>query len=189
MLEISYHRDRESDIWNNFKSGDRDAFNLIYYRYAEILLNHAYKVTSDKPLAEDCLQELFVDLWSTRRNLTTPKSVKHYLLQSFRRRIVRKLKYRDKKLSFVGNVAKIKEDKNFAFSIETKLIVSEDKENLEQELRKRIDGLSDLQREVIYHRFFNELSIDEIAILMNLPKKSVYNALANGISALRKAFE
>ena len=187
-MEVFYHKNSESDIWNDFKGGDRDAFNLIYYHYAELLLNNAYKFTSDRALAEDCLQELFIDLWRTREKLATPLSIKFYLLQSLRRRIVRKLKYQHKHIFFVANLSEIKGISEYKFSIETKLINSEDKTHLNHKLKKLIDNLSNLQREVIYHRFYNELSMDQISQVMDIPKKSVYNAMSNGISALRKAF-
>jgi RNA polymerase sigma factor (sigma-70 family) len=78
---------------------------------------------------------------------------------------------------------------NFSFSIETHLIRAEEQVHQEKNLKQQLDKLSSVQREVIFHRFFGGLSIDDIAKMMELPKKSIYNALAKGISSLRKAFK
>lgn len=174
----------DSEIWNKFKSGDRQAFDRLYQSFAKSLLVYANKFTIDRQLAEDCLQELFIDLWRTRTRLATPKSVKYYLMWSYRRRIMAELNQRQKHL-FVEDPSKVISPKRLKFSVEI-LHQKDDQKN--NQLRNAIESLSSLQREVIYLRFYNGLSISEIASVIDVSKKSVYNAMAKAVVALRKSF-
>ena len=84
----------ESRLWVEFLEGSSDAFEHIYESYFDKLYNYGVHLCRDKTLVEDCIQELFLDLWNNRNNINLAKSVKYYLLKSLRRRIIRGLSKR-----------------------------------------------------------------------------------------------
>ena len=56
------------DLLRATASGDRAAFRLLYDRASPKLYGIALKICRDRPMAEDVLQEVFVDVWRKARN-------------------------------------------------------------------------------------------------------------------------
>jgi RNA polymerase sigma factor (sigma-70 family) len=51
---------------------------------------------------------------------------------------------------------------------------------------KMLEGLTPRQREAIFLRYFEEMSHDRIAGIMEMNKQSVYNLIHAGIAQLRE---
>src|SRR5690606_16061393 len=75
--------------WCAFKKGDKKAFSTIYKAHIHDLLNYGYKVTSDRKLIEDSIQDLFLELWQNRERLSETTSIRFYLFKALRYKIVR----------------------------------------------------------------------------------------------------
>ncbi len=43
--------------------GDREAFRALYDRYGRMVNAVAFRVVNDRQLAEECVQDVFVELW------------------------------------------------------------------------------------------------------------------------------
>jgi RNA polymerase sigma-70 factor (ECF subfamily) len=69
------------DLWRSFKEGDRDAFGELFRRHYTILVQYGAKLCPDRTVVEDCIQELFTELWQ-KKPAATVQSVKAYLLTS-----------------------------------------------------------------------------------------------------------
>ena len=59
----------DSELWQAFKEGDRAAFTQLYNLHIEDLLSYGYRVTSDRQLIKDSIQDLFLHLGRSRQNL------------------------------------------------------------------------------------------------------------------------
>ncbi|HEY9488870.1 MAG TPA: sigma factor, partial [Chryseosolibacter sp.] len=79
-------------IWKAFKKGSKEAFATIYKEHVRDLLNYGYKVTSDRRLIEDSIQDLFFELWKNRSGLSDTDSIRFYLFRALRYKIVRNAK-------------------------------------------------------------------------------------------------
>lgn len=80
----------------SLREGDEAAFATVYKKYYGPLLNNAFKKTNDVGLAEDLVQEVFLQLY-TKKDITT--SIEGYLFTSLRNKIIsnwRKALSRDK---------------------------------------------------------------------------------------------
>src|SRR5690606_10543545 len=87
--------EKKADLnWCAFKNGDRNAFAEIYRQQVRDLLNYGYKVTSDRRLIEDSIQDLFFELWKNRAGLSDTTSVRFYLFKALRFKIMRNAKSR-----------------------------------------------------------------------------------------------
>ncbi len=51
----------------------------MYQRHAGTPYNYGYHLVSEAALVKDAMQDLFADLWRTRRNLSDTTSIKYYL--------------------------------------------------------------------------------------------------------------
>lgn len=173
-------------LWNAFREGNRDAYAGIYNLYIEDLLSYGYRVTSNRQLIKDSIQDLFLHLWLHRENLSETDSIKFYLFRSLRNRILRNIEKSDILPQTAESVLEnIIED----FSFEQELIAHETEVQQIGRLQKAINKLSKRQQEVIQLRYHNDFSLEEIENLMQLNNQSVRNLLHRAISQLRISFE
>jgi RNA polymerase sigma factor (sigma-70 family) len=91
-------------------------------------------------------------------------------------------------LKWFREADKISDDHDFdvEFDIETYLISREVENELLQKLRFELDKLTKRQREAIFLRFNQDLSYEEIAIIMDINYRSVVNLIHEAIKAIRK---
>ncbi|MEX2410628.1 MAG: sigma factor, partial [Candidatus Paceibacterota bacterium] len=79
------------DLWVEVISGNRKALSELYcYSYTH-LYKYGCKIYPDNALVKDGIQELFLNIWGNRQNLSEAKSVKSYLFSSLRRILFRRL--------------------------------------------------------------------------------------------------
>lgn len=176
------------ELWNSFIQGDQEALGSLFRRYYNLLYQYGSKICPDKITLEDCIQELFTELWSKRSGQPT-QSVKAYLLHA--------LKYKLYK-SFRNKKNTISLDQNgpfdmlgagqeyFELSHENFLIrKAED----EEKLRKIVNTLNQLparQKEIIYLKIYQGLSYEEISGIMQVNYQVVRNLLCQALKTFRK---
>ncbi len=87
-----------------------------------------------------------------------------------------------------GNLQAIADDygANVVYSHETVLILNQFTSEQEQRLKQGIEKLSENQREIIFLRFYANVSYDEISNLMDINYQSVKNLMFRSMKALRK---
>jgi RNA polymerase sigma factor (sigma-70 family) len=174
-------------LWKTFQKGDREAFAEIYNLYIHELLSYGYRVTSNRQLIKDSIQDMFLHLWLHRENLSETDSVKFYLFRSLRNRIVRN---HDKDLHILKeNHDLILDNIIGELPFEHELMQRETEEAQVSRLHHAIGQLSKRQQEVIVFRYHHDFSLEEISRLMNLNNQSVRNLLHRAISQLRASFE
>ncbi|WP_254412908.1 RNA polymerase sigma factor [Dyadobacter diqingensis] len=173
-------------LWNAFREGNREAYAGIYKLYIEDLLSYGYRVTSNRQLIKDSIQDLFLHLWLHRENLSETDSIKFYLFRALRNRILRNIEKSDILPQTADSILEnIIED----FSFEQELMAQETEVQQIGRLQKAINKLSKRQQEVIQLRYHNDFSLEEIENLMQLNNQSVRNLLHRAISQLRISFE
>ncbi|MDQ6481749.1 sigma-70 family RNA polymerase sigma factor [Dyadobacter sp. LHD-138] len=173
-------------LWNAFREGNREAYADIYNLYIEDLLSYGYRVTSNRQLIKDSIQDLFLHLWLHRENLSETDSIKFYLFRSLRNRILRNIEKSD---ILPQTAEKILENIIEDFSFEQELMAHEAETEQIARLQKAINKLSKRQQEVIQLRYHSDFSLEEIENLMQLNNQSVRNLLHRAISQLRISFE
>lgn len=173
-------------LWNAFREGNREAYADIYNLYIDDLLSYGYRVTSNRQLIKDSIQDLFLHLWLHRENLSETDSIKFYLFRSLRNRILRNIEKSD---ILPQTAEKILENIIEDFSFEQELMAHETETEQIVRLQKAINKLSKRQQEVIQLRYHNDFSLEEIENLMQLNNQSVRNLLHRAISQLRISFE
>ena len=187
MNELRLRKDNSSDttLWNQLRSGDEEAFSSLFERYYSTLVNYGKTLMTGEDLVKDCVQDVFVDIWTYRYKLNEAIVVKAYLLSSVRKRIAR-LHHREHIFSNIKNIDSL--EFLFDFSIEDRLIADETTAKKVEQLNKSINQLSDRQKEAIYLRYHQGLSVEQVAEVLNLNYQSTKNLLHRAILQLRKDF-
>lgn len=175
----------EAEAWLAMKAGDTRALIFFYTRYFNNLYDYGTRITYNKALAEDCIQDLFTEFWSKHEGLSEVKFIKQYLFKSLRRKIVYKLS-RDSKIS-AGNGDIISFE--LELSHKTHYLNQQIKADTRNKIIELIKTLTPKQREAIFLIFYEALSYEETALVMDLKKKTVYNLIHMAISRLREKKE
>ena len=70
---------------------NKKSFNRLYLNSYPMLVVYGRTITADAHLIEDTIQELFVNLWSRRKQLNIRTTIESYLLVSFRNNLKKNL--------------------------------------------------------------------------------------------------
>lgn len=169
-------------LWALISKGNSKAFAHIYNAFSSDLFKYGHKFTRDSELISDVIQDVYVHLWESRKTLSIQKSIKFYLLSSFRRKLVRKIKT-DKNQEALEDF-----HYNVSWQESFEEVLLENQISLESSIKvtKALENLSVRQKEAIFLRYIQELSYEEISALMNIQVPSLYNLIFKGIKSMRE---
>jgi len=177
----------EERIWDSFRNGNRNALIYIYNKYFSELLGYGLQFTKDRETVKDCIQNMFIDLFQSYKNLNSSTSIKFYLFRTLRRRLSKTSKstwFYVKDITYSPTGFKPEQ------SAEDILINAEEHQQLLRLVEKAIYTLSSRQREIIYYYYYEGFSYTEIASLMNMSKvKSARTLHYRAIESIRQLIE
>jgi RNA polymerase sigma factor (sigma-70 family) len=174
----------DSRIWAAYRSGSREALDLIMEKHSRLLLMYGSRMTKDHFLIEDCIQDIFVELWNKRNVVSETNNVELYLLKCLRRKIIRTLAIQRRIPS--ESLDEEAYENELEFSAEFNMIQEEQHADRKRQLKEGLDQLSKRQREAVFLKFYHHFEYSEIADAMNLTVKSTYKLVAKSIETLRK---
>ena len=166
--------------WSAFKSGSKEAFACIYHEHVKVLLKYGYKIDGNHSFVEDCVQDLFIELWSNRANLSETTSVKFYLFQAIRYKILRGISLESR-----TKLAAFENERLFQESFECSLVDLEVDSIQMSHLKSTVNTLPARQREAINLRFYNNFSNEEVAQIMGVSYKSACRFIYIAIKKLK----
>lgn len=171
---------KEKILLTRLKKKDPDAFSEIYDLYVSKIYRFIYFKVSSVEEAEDLTSEVFLKTW---QYINEGKGeIKHIgaLLYRIARNIVIDY-YRERAQKEKMN-DELTDDLEIASDELRKLNVNLEMENIEKNLRK----LKDEYREVIMLRFIEELSISEIAQVLEKSKGAVRVLIFRALETLKE---
>ena len=181
-MEINYNVS-ENILWMSFKNGDDRSFELIYRKYADALFRYGIQFTSNESLVKDAIHDVYVKLYNDRQHLKTEVNIKFYLFTCLKNHLYNLLK---RELFF--DKVDIEEYEYLDPGAEEQVTLTLNQSELQETVRKVLGMLTDRQREIIYYRSIEELSIEEIAVLMDMNYQSVQNSIQRSIKKIRESF-
>ena len=161
------------------------SYEEVYQVYADELYRYAHMIVRNAQLAEDVIQDVFTDLWSSN-NLEKVRSVRLYLFSSVKRRALRRLK-KERSFTFFDQ-DNLEAHFEIIPSFLEELVDVEDKEIVGKKIMDCIESLSKRQREIIYLKFYQNMSYTEISQLLELDQKYVYNLASKAFCTMRDSF-
>lgn len=167
-------------LWQQLKNGDKAALERIYSSHISSLLKYGRKFSRNDQVIEDCIQDLFIELWKNRTGLGMTDSIKRYLLVALRRKVIR---YMDRSKKWVSDTEPTELDFEAEISIDHKLIELELSAERAAQVKEAMQNLSKRQKEVIYLKYVSGLDYEDIGEVMGLNYQSARNLVSN---ALRK---
>ena len=177
----------DEELVTAYAGGNNEAFDVLLLRHKTRLFNYIYQMVRDRDLADDIFQETFV------KAITTIKQGRYNDLGKFSAwlyRIARNLavdSFRAEK-----NESALSTD-NADYDILNRRELAEDTIEdvmvglqIEEDLRRLIDELPEVQREVLNLRYYKELSFKEIAELTGVSINTALGRMRYAILNLRR---
>jgi RNA polymerase sigma factor (sigma-70 family) len=168
--------------WNAFKQGDWNAYTSLYEEFYTPLNNYGAKFTEDADLVQDAIHDLFVQLWTSRNNLGAPASVKNYLFKSLRTMLFRKMQSQSK----VVNLDGVASSGSFHVTFKQELPLKLEEQELRTQVATLVSQLPERQQEIVFLRFYEGASYDEIADIMGISTNSAYKLLYKALDNLQR---
>lgn len=161
------------------KNGDAAAYSLMVDTYHKILCVYAFKLTHDRDLAKDIVQNVFINVWRIRLKLEDDFAIKSYLYKSVYNEFLNQKRNRkdnvqldEKYLNALNNIVEEDDDK----SLEKLMVL----------VKREIENLPPKCKETFLLSKREGLSNIEIAIYLNVSIKSVEAHLTKAFTKLRK---
>ena len=172
--------DHDLALW--LGAGDEAALAELYRRHGGPCLSLARRVLSDRVLAEEVVQEIFLRLWrQPERFDPTRGSMRSFLFAQAHGRAVDLLR---------AETARRAREERDAFRSPT---VDDDLERAVADLtegeavRRALATLSDAERQVIELAYFGGHTYREVAVLLEQPEGTVKSRIRSGLLRLRAA--
>lgn len=162
----------EQLLLKSISEGSWDAYTDLFNRYLPKLSFYIYPFANQsREDTEEVIQEVFLKIWEKRAHLSTIRSFDHYLFRMAKNKLIDLL---DKRRSIKHLHIKYAASRESSHcEPEQDLIYSEYQETA----KKAIEELSPKLRTVFFMSTRDELSLDEIASRLHLPKETVKKRL------------
>jgi len=168
------------ELWDSFEKGDKQAFGRLFKQYYPLLYQYGLKICDDPSTLEDCIQDLFTELWNKKPNQNI-QSIKAYLLQALKYKIYKT--FRNKKSTLDLEYAN---NEHFELSHETFLIDADEQNEKLKHVLNALNQLPARQKEIIYLKIYKGLSYEEISEIMQINYQVVRNLLCQALKTFRK---
>ncbi|HZX75025.1 MAG TPA: sigma-70 family RNA polymerase sigma factor, partial [Cyclobacteriaceae bacterium] len=174
-------RDPQDDVqlWNAFRNGDDNALVVIFEKESDALFNYGVRIFHNDEIVRDTIQDLFAELCQNRSGLSETTSIRFYLLKALRRKL-----FRAKKKS-LRHMFWLTEPENIP-SAEFQMISQQVAEEKRDKVTYLLKSLSKRQREAIFLRYYEDLSYEKIADILNIGRQGAYNMVSKAMLQLRE---
>ena len=156
--------EKDKQLYKLFFCGDNYAVKEIISRFRNDLILFVNGFLHDINQAEDIVSDTFVKIIIKRPKLKNESSFKTYIYQIAKNLCFDYMRKKKREVVFY---------EDYQISADDEICKNEDK----RELIKAISKLKKEYRIIIYLRYFDGFSIDEIAKIMRKNKKQVYNTI------------
>lgn len=169
---------KEKVIFLKLRSGDSDAFAFFYDKYVTRIYRFVMIKVSNKQIAEDLTQDIFLKTWQYIVDKRHIKSFQAFIFRIARNAVIDHYRKNNLRQVALENVAEIEDS---ADHLDIKLDKDIDKDDLLRRLRQ----LKPEYQEVLLLRYLEDLSIDEIADVLQKDKNNVRVLLHRALHKLK----
>ncbi|MFV0518120.1 MAG: RNA polymerase sigma factor [Aminipila sp.] len=175
--------EKNSELVLRLKKGDESAFEEIFEKYKVKAVRTAYLITGNRELAEDIVQETFIESFRTIQNLKEPRYFETWFFKILTH-IAWKYSKKEKRLVPVENI--FESEKIMSQQQEDYNFINEEKS---LQLSESLDKLEVKQKTAIYLYYYGGFSISEIAKIMGCFEGTVKSRLYTARKNLKKSLQ
>lgn len=162
----------DDSLISRLQGGDRQAFKLLFDKYAKRMYQFSLKYLREKEDAEDLLNEVFLKIWENRRSIKTNSSFQAYLFTIAYNNIRKRFLKKGREEQYIQLFAE--EYLNETAMIDEQL----DYLDFQKKLNSIIVQLPERRQEVFNLHYKEELKNSEIASKLEVSEQFVKNQLS-----------
>jgi RNA polymerase sigma-70 factor (ECF subfamily) len=149
------------------KRNDTNAFEILYKKYRQPLLNFADQYLKDKPASEDIVHELFTQLY-IKEHSTAIKSLSSYLHVAVKNKVLNHLRKRSIYKKHITNYG-LGLTVSVANSVEQRFDINE----MEKKIGSIVNEMPEKYREVYTLKYKHALSVRKVSFMLNRPVSTI----------------
>jgi RNA polymerase sigma-70 factor (ECF subfamily) len=162
---------------------DAAALEVLYDRYSSIVMGMAFRMLSDRTVADEVLQETFWRVWNKAGQYNMERgSLRSWLFTIAHNAGIDELR-REKAERTLLDEGQLERTKNGAPSVTAQVASGIER----QQILAALEDLPPDQRQVIELAFFNGLTRQEIAAKVGVPLGTIHTRARLGLQKLRAA--
>lgn len=181
-----YNTEDDIFIWNEFLAGNDRAYEFIYRKYAQTLFTYGLTLTPHEDLVKDCIHDVFMHIHENRKNLGTTNNIRRYLTSALKNAILMAFRKQNSYNRFKKSI-----DENDLTDGDTVIdkIISSEEEIAQKAVVDNIWSIiTTRQKEIVYYRYVEGLSLNEIAEQQNMDYQSVANIIYRAIKKIKQFY-
>ncbi|MFA5029340.1 MAG: RNA polymerase sigma factor [Patescibacteria group bacterium] len=163
------------------KDQDSEAYGKFYDLYVERIYRFVFFKVNSVSDAQDLTSEVFLKVWQYLKEGKEIKNLNAFIYLIARNSVIDFYRQRNRQAETLAETGQLPEVPDETQDLLKRQIVGSDLENVLQGL----NGLKDEYKEIIILRFLDELSIAEIAEILDKSKGSVRVLLHRALTALK----
>lgn len=180
--------DEHLDTFKRIGNDDVHAFETLFKLYYKFLCSYAFGLLKEKHMAEEIVEEFFVELWNNRHKLKITTSVRSYFVGSIHNRCLNYIQREKPKFLSAHEISNLIDHEG---DIGDKLISIEAPSLLTNELEKTlacaIEKLPQSCREVFVLSRFKHLNYYEIADKLGISVNTVKTQIKIALRKLKES--
>ena len=174
----------DEDLARMAQQGDQDAFAELVHRYERQIFSMAYRLAGDYDEAADLAQEAFLRIYRMLDRYDSQKKFFSWMYRVAQNSCLNALSKRP------SNVIPVERAEEYMAPVDGASGAEPEQNYLNRELRQNIDQaiaeLPEKYRDVIYLRYIEDLSYQQIAEATGLPVSTIETRLFRGKKQLQK---
>jgi RNA polymerase sigma factor (sigma-70 family) len=170
------------DLWNGIRSSRLEAVENLYRTLYFDLFNYGIHISGDTEITRDAINDIFLEIWEKRTILPEVSNVKSYLFTYLRRKIFAVIRRAGK--SQVATRAFSASYPGHEDSFEEHLVEKQLLHEVKLKVSLALEKLTDRQKQLVQLRYFESLTVEDIARKTGLSAKTVYNTIYNVLKVL-----
>jgi RNA polymerase sigma factor (sigma-70 family) len=174
----------DHDLLAACAAGDEQALASLYDRFGKVAYGLALRIVRDAALAEDAVQEAFLDVWRQADRFDSSRGkASSWILMLVHRRAVDLVRRQARSNALPEQLEVMKPEVGVAESADDDAALLEAR----REVQAALATLSKPEREVLDLAYWGGLTQSEIATLLRIPPGTVKSRTFSALARLRKA--
>jgi RNA polymerase sigma-70 factor (ECF subfamily) len=178
LREPLFNPDNPEQLVAKVMEGDEKAWEHITELFYQPLVLFVNSMTHRMDIAEELVQDVFVNFWTKRDRIEINTSLKAYLYRAARNHTLNHIKRNKFEMNYQQS---LKPDYSYN-STDTKIGYSE----LEQQLNKSIEELPETRRDIFKLSRFEDMTYKEISDTLEIPIRQVHYQIGLALKELRE---
>jgi RNA polymerase sigma-70 factor (ECF subfamily) len=174
-----YSNYTDQELLSLLQKDNAAAFNVIYERYSHPLYLYILSKTDGGEMGKDMLQDLFTSLWERRQSININESLKSYLYQSARHKIIDLYRRNSTYQKYLQQLITY-------FDVQPGDIAALlDSKAKTQNIFDTVNRLPERMKEIFMLSRVEHQTVEQIAVRLGISQQTVKNQITKALKILR----